>query len=179
MTRLAIYYELLNEWNSRLHLVAPCSAKEFARRHLLESLFAVSFLPAGATIIDVGSGAGLPIIPCLIARPDLRATLIESSAKKSVFLREALKRTFVAESTSVVAKRFQDVTDVHAQVVTCRALDRFEESLPDLIEWSRSSTLFLFGGVSLREKLGELGVGLRAHLLPGSQQRFLIIAEHP
>ena len=47
---------------------------------------------AGIPSSDIGSGGGLPIIPCLIARPDLEATLIESSQKKVVFLREALNR---------------------------------------------------------------------------------------
>src|ERR1043165_9188450 len=88
--KLTKYYEFLTGWNPRLHLVGPCSPEEFATRHVLESLILLEHLPQGATIADVGSGAGLPIIPCLIARPDLKATLIESSQKKTVFLREAL-----------------------------------------------------------------------------------------
>src|SRR5689334_17142597 len=90
ITQLAEYYRLLTRWNDRLHLVAPCSPEEFATRHVLESLLLLKHLPQQATIADVGSGAGLPIIPCLIARGDLEATLIESSQKKAVFLREAL-----------------------------------------------------------------------------------------
>src|SRR4051794_38846327 len=85
------YYELLTRWNTRLHLVAPCSPEEFARRHVLESLLAAEHLMERASVLDVGSGAGLPIIPCLIVRTDLRANLIESSKKKTVFLREALR----------------------------------------------------------------------------------------
>src|SRR5262249_62144750 len=90
VTQLGEYYSLLTRWNDRLHLVAPCSPEEFATRHVLESLILLKHLPPRATIADIGSGAGLPIIPCLIARPDLVATLIESSQKKAVFLREAL-----------------------------------------------------------------------------------------
>src|ERR1700704_2534868 len=89
--RLSDYYELLLKWNPRLHLVAPCSPEEFAVRHILESLILLPHLSRGARVTDVGSGAGLPIIPCLIMRDDLRATLIESSQKKVVFLREALR----------------------------------------------------------------------------------------
>src|SRR5918992_4686051 len=76
---LAAYYSLLLRWNPRLHLVAPCSPEEFATRHVLESLMLLKHLPSDATIADIGSGAGLPIIPCVIARPDLKATIIESS----------------------------------------------------------------------------------------------------
>ena len=92
VTDLASYYSVLMRWNVRLHLVAPCSPEEFAQRHVLESLILLRFLQTNAGIVDVGSGAGLPIIPCLIARSDLRATLIESSPKKSVFLREVLNQ---------------------------------------------------------------------------------------
>src|SRR2546421_6694537 len=89
IARLQSYYELLLKWNDRLHLVAPCSPEEFATRHVLESLLLLRHLPQNARVVDVGSGAGLPIIPCLIMRLDLRATLIESSPRKAVFLREA------------------------------------------------------------------------------------------
>ena len=66
LARLGTYYSLLTRWNDRLHLVAPCAPEEFATRHVLESLILLEHLPPEATIADVGSGAGLPIIPCLI-----------------------------------------------------------------------------------------------------------------
>src|SRR5512145_1534616 len=83
LDQLGAYYELLLRWNERLHLVAPCSPAEFATRHVLESLTLHKHFTQGASVIDIGSGAGLPIIPCLIARPDIKPTLIESSQKKS------------------------------------------------------------------------------------------------
>ena len=88
--RLGDYFELVAAWNPRLHLVAPCAPAEFAARHVLESLAALPFIPAGATVLDVGSGAGLPAIPCLVMRQDSKAVLVEASQKKSAFLREAL-----------------------------------------------------------------------------------------
>src|SRR5882762_8411128 len=90
--RLTNYYRLVLKWSPRLHLVGPCSPEEFATRHILESLVLLTHLSHDGLIADMGSGAGLPIIPCLIVRADLRATLIESSQKKVVFLKEALKR---------------------------------------------------------------------------------------
>src|SRR5260370_38327840 len=90
--RLSSYYELILKWNPRLHLVAPCSPEEFAIRHILESLIMLPYLSHGARVTDVGSGAGLPIIPCLIMRDDLRATLIEKSPRIVGFLRDALRR---------------------------------------------------------------------------------------
>src|SRR5678815_2659467 len=107
LAQLVEFFSLLTRWNDRLHLVAPCTPEEFATRHVLESLLLLKHLPQHATIADVGSGAGLPIIPCLIARADLEATLIESSRKKAVFLREALNA--VGRRASIVARRFEEI----------------------------------------------------------------------
>src|SRR4051794_17168384 len=103
------YYEVVLAWNGRLHLVAPCSPEEFAKRHVLESLFALQYIISSARIIDVGSGGGLPIIPCLIARPDLSATLIESAQKKTIFLREALRQVGFRERAKVIGERFENI----------------------------------------------------------------------
>ena len=139
-----------------MHLVAPCSADEFAQRHILESLFLLTYLPQHSRVVDIGSGAGLPIIPCLTARADLSAVLIESSKRKAVFLREALSLTGTSTSATVIAERFEDVPTPPADFVTSRALDRFMETLPGLIDWSpRPSTLLLFGGPDLRNALGS------------------------
>jgi 16S rRNA (guanine527-N7)-methyltransferase len=150
VTQLAEFYSLLTRWNERLHLVAPCSPEEFAVRHVLESLMFLRFLPSQAGVADIGSGGGLPIIPCLIARPDLEATLIESSQKKAVFLREASNR--LGLRATIIARPFEDIPAPPMSFVTCRALDQFMQKLPALLNWApRGSTLLLFGG----EKLGE------------------------
>jgi 16S rRNA (guanine527-N7)-methyltransferase len=171
-SKLSGYYSLLTRWNPRLHLVAPCSPEEFATRHILESLMLLKHLPQEAKIADIGSGAGLPIIPCLIARPDLHATLIESSQKKSVFLREALNAA--GRTATIIAKPFEDVPPPDVSFVTCRALDQFIEKVPDMIRWvPRGSTLLLFGGETLREKLSK---ETQEYKIPLSEKRFLLIA---
>ena len=178
ISRLADYYQLLNTWNPRLHLVAPCSADEFAQRHILESLFLLTYLPQHSRVVDIGSGAGLPIIPCLTARADLSAVLIESSKRKAVFLREALSLTGTSTSATVIAERFEDVPTPPADFVTSRALDRFIETLPGLIDWSpRPSTLLLFGGPDLRNALVTQGPGFEEISVPNSERRFLFVVE--
>jgi 16S rRNA (guanine527-N7)-methyltransferase len=167
LSQLGAYYRLLTHWNDRLHLVAPCTPEEFATRHVLESLMLLKHLPQNATIVDVGSGAGLPIIPCLIARPDLEATLIESSQKKAVFLREALNA--VGRKATIVARRFQEIEAPAVSFVSCRALDQFVEKVSTLIEWApKGSTLLLFGGESLLPEANKF-------LIPNSEKRFLYI----
>ena len=172
ISRLNAYYEMLNRWNARLHLVAPCSPEEFATQHVLESLMLLKHLPDSAKIADIGSGAGLPVIPCLIARPDLHATLIESSQKKSVFLREASNQLGLA--STVIAKPFEDVPAPDVSFVTCRALDQFIEKIPVLMKWTpANSTLLLYGGDTLRQKLDKVKV--EVFKIPMSERRYLFV----
>jgi 16S rRNA (guanine527-N7)-methyltransferase len=174
---LTAYYELLLKWNTRLHLVAPCLPEEFATRHILESLFLLRHVSPGAHLIDVGSGAGLPIVPCLIVREDLAATLIESSPRKAVFLREALKLTKCPRRAKLIVKRFEEISAPPADFVTCRAIDRFQQILPQLVDWSPAgSTLLLFAGPSLRGQIEALLPETIAELIPESERRFLIVA---
>jgi 16S rRNA (guanine527-N7)-methyltransferase len=175
-TRLGDYFELVTTWNPRLHLVAPCAPAEFATRHVLESLTALPFITEGANVLDVGSGAGLPAIPCLILRRDLRAVLVEASQKKSVFLREALSRLGLSERARVVAERFEQVEPPAADCLTCRAIERFTEILPALLKWaSHVPTLLLFGGESMRERLESEAMMFETVLVPESERRFLFI----
>lgn len=173
---LADYYALLLKWNPQLHLVAPCSPEEFATRHVLESLLLLKHLPPNARVIDIGSGGGLPIVPCLLARDDLRATLVESSAKKSVFLREALRPVRPQERIDLIVARFEEIDFPGGDFVSCRALDRFSELLPQLIGWSAAkSTLLLFVGASLRVQAEGLLRSTVAERIPLSENRFLLI----
>lgn len=173
---LGVYYEQIQAWNSRLHLVAPCSPTEFAVRHVLESLVAVPHLTASAHVIDIGSGAGLPILPCLIARPSLTATLIEASPKKAIFLRETLRRLKLNDAVKVINERFEKTVAPEADFITCRALERFTEMIPTLIEWSSPlSTLLLFGGPALHDAIAKLELACTSIQLLESEQRFLFI----
>ncbi len=172
------YYALLSRWNDRLHLVAPCEPEEFATRHILESLLLLRFLPAGASFVDVGSGAGLPAIPCLIARPDLTATMFESSQKKSVFLREAINQLGIGNRATVIAKRFEDTKSPDVPFLTCRALDQFMTQLPVLMDWGPAScTLLFFGGDELRRQLESRQARYTEFLIPLSEKRFIFVVE--
>ena len=178
--RFAAFYELLLKWNDRLHLVAPCSPEEFAVRHVLESLLLLEHLPLGAAIVDIGSGGGLPTVPCLLARDDLRATLIESSLKKGIFLREALRPITSPERASVITHRFEELAPPKTDVLTCRALDRFAEKLPALVNWTPpGTTLALFVGPDLKNQVESLLRVVHVEQIPHSHRRFLVIGRRP
>lgn len=177
IARLADYYEFVLEHNPILHLVGPCAPEEFATRHILESLTLLEFLPENTRFADIGPGAGLPSIPCLIAREDLSAVLIESKEKKTAFLRSAAAELGLDKRTKIINKQFSEVTRPHVSHVTCRALDRFAQKLPQLLKWSGERELLFFGGPAVGDEMRRLGLHVKKKLMPGSEQRFLFIVD--
>jgi 16S rRNA (guanine527-N7)-methyltransferase len=178
LNELADYFQFIQNHNEILHLVAPCSAEEFAVRHILESLTLLEFLPENARFADVGAGAGLPSIPCLIVRPDLRGVLIESKLKKANFLREVLAECHLEKQAKIINRQFEEIRKPDVSYILCRALDKFSQKLPNLLKWSGDSNLLFFSGNALREELKKHGVKFREKLMPMSEQRFLFVVKN-
>ena len=103
---LEAHRQLLEKWNQRLNLTRVVG-EEAVLRHYGESLFLASSLPAGVVrVADVGSGGGFPGIPLSILRPELDVTLIESHARKAVFLREASRLRVLNVRAESIRERF-------------------------------------------------------------------------
>lgn len=92
LEQLKRYYELLVEWNEKMNLTAITEAKDVAVKHFADSLsiFNCIDIPEGASVIDVGTGAGFPGLVMKIARPDIKLTLLDSLNKRLKFLNEVL-----------------------------------------------------------------------------------------
>jgi len=86
--RLLAYVQLLDKWNRVYNLTAVRDVADMMTYHLLDSLAVVPHI-AGRTIVDVGSGGGLPGVPIALVCPDRRVTLLDSNHKKAAFLRQA------------------------------------------------------------------------------------------
>lgn len=130
LQQLQLYLELLLKWNSKINLTAVRNPDDIVRRHFGESLFAGEHLQAesASSLADFGSGAGFPGLPIKIMAPQLQLTLIESQAKKATFLREVV-RTLELKNVIVYAGRGEEFK-LKTQMVTMRAVERFETSLP-------------------------------------------------
>jgi 16S rRNA (guanine527-N7)-methyltransferase len=125
ISQLFGHYELLIHWNERMNLTTVRPGPETVLRHYCESLFFSAHLPAvheTISVFDVGSGAGFPGIPMAILKPDWQVTLIESSQKKAVFLRESSRHL---PNVTVLAQRLEDVSQ-QGDWVVARAVDPHE-----------------------------------------------------
>ncbi len=85
---LESFLALLLQKNEQMNLTATTDPVEAAVRHIEDSLTLLPFLPEGATVIDVGSGGGLPGLPLRIQNHALRMTLLDATEKKVDFLRD-------------------------------------------------------------------------------------------
>ncbi|MFO1429152.1 MAG: 16S rRNA (guanine(527)-N(7))-methyltransferase RsmG [Candidatus Competibacteraceae bacterium] len=104
--RLYTYIRLLERWNRVYNLTAVRRPEDMVSRHLLDSL---SILPwvRGPRVLDVGSGAGLPGIPLAVARPQWEFYLVDSNAKRTRFMQQAIAELKLTH-TQVVRCRLQD-----------------------------------------------------------------------
>ncbi|MCW5620489.1 MAG: 16S rRNA (guanine(527)-N(7))-methyltransferase RsmG [Burkholderiales bacterium] len=87
--RLLTYLALLQKWNRVYNLTAIREAGKWVSHHLLDSLSVLAHLPVGS-VVDVGTGAGLPGIPLAIAEPQRRVVLLDSNHKKGAFLQQVV-----------------------------------------------------------------------------------------
>jgi 16S rRNA (guanine527-N7)-methyltransferase len=160
--RLLAYYELLSRWNQKINLTALDDPDAAIDRLLLEPLAAVRLFPEGAyRFMDIGSGGGSPALPMKMARPDWQLTMVEAKARKSAFLREAV-RVLQLEGTTVETARYEELLarpDLHEafRIVSMRAVrveTRVLHSLQAFLV--PGGELFLFRGPSGPEAPGAI-----------------------
>jgi 16S rRNA (guanine527-N7)-methyltransferase len=126
-TRLPLatrYADLLAEHGVPRGLIGPREVPRLWQRHILNSAVVAELIPAGATVVDVGSGAGLPGVPLALARPDLTVTLLEPMARRVAWLTDVVAELGIP--IEVVRGRAEE-PDVRqrlggADVVTARAV---------------------------------------------------------
>jgi 16S rRNA (guanine527-N7)-methyltransferase len=130
------YVELLATAGVERGLIGPREAPRLWERHILNCLAVASAVPPGATLADLGSGAGLPGIVLAIGRPDLEITLVEPLLRRTVFLEEAVERLGL-ERVRVFRGRAEELHGAEQfDVVTARAL----APLGRLVGWAMPLT---------------------------------------
>ncbi len=127
-----LYLAELKSWNEKVNLTGLREDKEIIAKHFLDSLACGKAIgrPQGASLLDVGSGAGFPGLPLKIVHPELNLTLLEPSQKKTAFLRHVIG-TLHLEGVRAISERIEQVTSLQhllgtfSYIVT-RALDPLE-----------------------------------------------------
>ncbi len=147
---LAAYLDLLLRWNARMNLTGVRDGDSIVTRHFGESLFAAARLfpggnaADGSRLVDVGSGAGFPGLPMKLWASSLALTLIESRHRKATFLREVV-RTLALRDVEVFTGRAEDYAGAPGDVVTLRAVERFDDVLPTAARLARARLVLLIG----------------------------------
>lgn len=162
LAQLGDYLARLLAMNEQVNLTAIKDAESAWERHVLDALTLlplVADVPAGARLVDVGSGGGIPGIPLAIARPDLRVTLVEATQKKAAFL-TAVSAAIGLSNVTVHAERAEQLgkSDLRGafDVVTARAVARLAALVPLVLPFARPGGLvLLIKGQRADEELAE------------------------
>ena len=118
--------EIMLETNKSMNLTAIKDEKSVIVKHYVDSLFVSAHIPEGATVLDVGCGAGFPTLPLAIFRPDLRITALDSTAKRIAYVQKTAKTLGLTNVTAIAARAEELAQDPkhreHYDVVTARAV---------------------------------------------------------
>jgi 16S rRNA (guanine527-N7)-methyltransferase len=158
LDRLCIYVDLLKSWNRRINLVGRNTLGDVWRRHILDSAQLYPLIPPKSrSLVDLGSGAGLPgLVLSILGIPDCH--LIDSDGRKAAFLREAIR---VTNADAIVhLARLDRAKAPPADVVTARALAPLSELVEISQRFLKSRGVCLFlKGRNVEEELTELAKG--------------------
>ena len=105
--KLIDYIGLLTHWNKAYNLTAIRDPAEMVSKHLLDSLAVLPYIGTAQSMIDVGSGAGLPGIPLALCQPELRVVLNDCVGKKTRFLTQA-RLVLGLDNVEVVHQRIEE-----------------------------------------------------------------------
>jgi 16S rRNA (guanine527-N7)-methyltransferase len=183
------YFSLLRKWNRRMNLMAASDEEDFHRKHVGDARVLLHYLGDAKTLIDLGTGAGLPGILIKIARPDIEVTLLDATRKKVSFCEEAI-RTLGLEGIRAAWGRAEDpklvgslgTFDVAVSRATWKLAQFLEIARPYL---SKGSRCIAMKGAKWREE--EVGAretaegnslkleGTHEYRLEGQEQRCIMI----
>ncbi|HUW98213.1 MAG TPA: 16S rRNA (guanine(527)-N(7))-methyltransferase RsmG [Acidiferrobacter sp.] len=184
--RLLAYLEIMSRWNRTFNLTAIRDPEEMVTRHILDSLAVLPHIPAG-TLLDVGSGAGLPGIPLALINPIRSVTLLDKSHKRVDFLTEVAAQ-LVLPNVTLVCQRVEDYRPARPfDVVIARAF----ASLHDIVTatdhlLAEHGVLIAMKGALPTEELAAIGPpfvvrAVHAMRVPGlaAKRHLLVLARAP
>lgn len=143
-----IYAAELKKWNSKVNLTAITKDNEIAIKHIMDSLTLAPYIKEGDTLLDIGSGAGLPVIPLKIIRPEISMVSVDAVAKKIHFQRHVI-RILNLKNIEAIHARIEELHKTHSHsfsLITSRAFTRLDRFV------SLAAPLLSEGGVLIAMK---------------------------
>lgn len=131
--RLICFLDLLHRWNGAYNLTAIREPSEMVSKHLLDSLSVIPYL-FGDTVLDVGTGPGLPGIPLAVTTPERAFYLLDSNGKKTRFVRQVVMELGLSNVTVIQARMESYLPERKFATIISRAVT----SVPDLLAAAES-----------------------------------------
>lgn len=188
-----LFAELLVEWNQKFNLTAITDPEEIVIKHFVDSLLCLKTISfsEGARVIDIGTGAGFPAIPLLIARPDLKMTMLDSNRKKVSFLEMILQELQLHGEVFHSRAEEMGQSDVSREtfdVAVARAVSHLRELSEYCLPFVKVGGIFLaMKGPNVQQELEEAGRAIQEMggkvrninkvILPNDSIRNLVIVE--
>lgn len=144
----ALYAAELKKWNSKVNLTAITKDREIAIKHFIDSLTLAPYLTTSDRLLDIGSGAGLPVIPLKIIRPEIPMVSVDAVAKKIHFQRHII-RMLNLKNIEAIHARVEELHETHRHsfsIITSRAFTRLDRFV------SMAAPLLSEGGVLIAMK---------------------------
>jgi 16S rRNA (guanine527-N7)-methyltransferase len=170
--QLSRYIDLLIEANQRMNLTRIADRGAAEVQHVGDALTVLPFLPKEShTLVDVGSGGGVPGLPLAVARPDVEVVLVEATGKKAAFLAETPKALGLG-NVRVVNERAEGVGRGELREACDVAVARAVGALDFLVEWclplvKKGGTMLAMKGARIAEELPAAAKAIR--LLGGGE----------
>jgi 16S rRNA (guanine527-N7)-methyltransferase len=183
LAALAAHFELLLTWSRSVNLTGIRDPDLILRRHFAESLFLTRVIEFGPGLLyDIGAGAGFPGLPLKAVHPEMRLVLVESSEKKSAFLKEVIRASGI-QGARVETARAEELAGragvERADWATMRAVGGLRRLLPAirrLLAPGGQVALFLGAGDAEAARAAAGGFQWQAPVaVPGSARRVILV----
>lgn len=136
--QFAVYNEMLIDWNTRMNLTALTAPADVAVKHIIDSLTAydAALFDGAATLIDVGTGAGLPGIPLAVYAPHIRVTLMDALQKRVRFLMEVTAAMGLTNTRCIHSRAEEAARTAEHRAAYDIAVSRAVARMPVLLEYA-------------------------------------------